>query len=163
MAAKTKRSGGQRLSLRTGAAALRRLLLHLFHLRRDIARLSVELRILGVMFLELADRVVRERTPVLVLFHVRNQRRLGANETRRFGAKPLRIHRFAMKGLGEVIDDLQLRVARLSKLLHIGAAIRVGRSGQSDGQNEPCPQCAKPFSCHRITSSRAAPDSVAQT
>ena len=62
-----------------------------------------------------------------------------------------------MKGLGEVIDDLQLRVARLSKLLHIGAAIRVGRSGQSDGQNEPCPQCAKPFSCHRVTSSLALP------
>ena len=43
-ARRSKRSGGQRLSLRTGAAALRRLLLHLLHLRRDLARLGVELR-----------------------------------------------------------------------------------------------------------------------
>ena len=41
------------------------------------------------MLLELADRLVRERAPVLVLFHVGDQRRLGANETRRLGAERL--------------------------------------------------------------------------
>ena len=55
-----------------------------------------------------------------------------------------------MKGLGEVVDDLQLRVARLGKLLHVGAAIRIGRSGQSDGQKERRPQPAKSFSHHRV-------------
>ena len=108
-----KGSGRQWLSLRTGAAALRRLLFHLLHLRRDSARLGVELRILGVMFLELADRLVRKRAPILVLFHVGDQRRLCANEACGLAAKSLWIHRFAMKGLRIIVDDLQLRVALL--------------------------------------------------
>ena len=33
-----------------------------------------------------------------------------------------------MKGLGEVVDDLELRIARLGKLLHVAAAIGVGRA-----------------------------------
>src|SRR5580698_3437439 len=75
-ARRSKRSGWQRLSLGTGAgAALRRLLLHLFHLRRDSAGLARELRVLRMMLLELADRLVREGAPVLVLFHIRDQRR----------------------------------------------------------------------------------------
>src|SRR5580692_8909664 len=81
-ARRSKRSGGQWLSLRTGSAALSRLLLHLLHLRRDSAGLAAERHILGVMLFELANSLVRERTPVLVLFHIRNQRRLSADETR---------------------------------------------------------------------------------
>src|ERR1700722_471333 len=71
-AQKSKRSRGQRLRLWTAPAALSRLLLHLFHLRRDSAGLRTEGHILGVMLLELGDRLVRERAPVLVLFHIRD-------------------------------------------------------------------------------------------
>src|SRR5580700_4114790 len=70
-ARRSKRSGRQRLRLWTAPAALSRLLLHLFHLRRDRAGLRAEGRILGVMLLELGDRLVRERAPVLILFHIR--------------------------------------------------------------------------------------------
>src|SRR5580698_10496607 len=78
---RSKRSGGQRLSLGTrGGVALSRLLLHLLHLRRDRAGLAAEGGILGVMLLELGDRLVRERAPVLIFLHVRDQRRLGTHE-----------------------------------------------------------------------------------
>ena len=115
------------------------------------------------MFLELGDRLIRERAPVLVFFHIRNQRRLGADEPRRFAAERLRIQGLAMKGLGEVVDDFQLRVARLGKLLHVGAAIRVSRSSQPDGQKEPRRQPSKSFFRHRTNLEFAAPDSPAQT
>src|ERR1700722_13901080 len=69
---RSKRSGRQRLRLWTAPAALSRLLLHLFHLRRDGAGLRTEGHILGVMLFELGDRLVRERAPVLVLFHIRD-------------------------------------------------------------------------------------------
>src|SRR6202041_2828190 len=101
-ARKSKRSGGQRLRLWTAPAALSRLLLHLFHLRRDGAGLRTEGHILGVMLLELGDRLVRERAPVLVLFHIRDQRGLGANETSGFPAERLRIQGLPMERLSEV-------------------------------------------------------------
>src|ERR1700722_3510687 len=122
-ARRSKRSGGQRLSLgAAGAAALRRLLLHLFHLRRDRAGLARELHVLRMMFLEIADRLVRERAPVLVLLHIRDQRRFSADKTPRFAAERLRIQRFAVKGFGEVVDNFQLRIAVRCKLLHVRAA-----------------------------------------
>jgi hypothetical protein len=55
-----------------------------------------------------------------------------------------------MEGLGEIIDDFQLRVTLLGKLLHIRAAIRIGRSGQSDGKKQPRSQYPKSFSHHRV-------------
>src|SRR5258708_9860438 len=123
---RSKRSGRQGLSLGTGAAAaLSRLRLHLFHLRRDRAGLARELHVLGVMILELADRLVRERAPVLVLFHIPDQGRFSADEAGRFAAEPLRIQWLAVKRLGEVVDDFQLRIAVGGKLLHVRAAIRV--------------------------------------
>ena len=42
-----------------------------------------------------------------------------------FAAKSLRIQRLAVERFGEAVDNLQLRIAGLGKLLHVGAAIGI--------------------------------------
>ena len=115
-----------------------------------VQALALKLRVLGVMLLELGDRLIGERAPVLVLFHVGDQRRLGADETRRFDAEGLRVHRLAVKRLGEVVDHLKLGVAILGELLHVAAAIRVGRTAQRRGsRKQRRRQPVKPMPFHR--------------
>src|ERR1700677_5063132 len=122
---RSKRSGGQPLRLWTAPAGLSRLLLHLFQLRRDSAGLRAEGHILSVMLFELGDRLVWERAPVLVLFHICDQRVLCTDQPSRFPAKRIWIYRLAVKRFGEVVDDFELRVARVGKLLHVGTAVGI--------------------------------------